>query len=39
MRASDDWAKRGRVNHDYASSASYLAMTIWAYAELVHGVN
>jgi hypothetical protein len=27
------------LNHDYASSAAYLAMTIWAYEELVHGVN
>jgi hypothetical protein len=27
------------VNHDYASSVGYLAMTIWAYEELVHGVN
>jgi hypothetical protein len=25
--------------HSYAASASYLAMTIWAYEELVHGVN
>jgi hypothetical protein len=27
------------LNHDYASAVSYLAMTIWAYEELVHGVN
>jgi hypothetical protein len=27
------------INHDYASSVSYLALTIWAYEELVHGVN
>jgi hypothetical protein len=25
--------------HSFAASASYLAMTIWAYEELVHGVN
>jgi hypothetical protein len=25
--------------HSYAASASYLAITIWAYEELVHGVN
>src|SRR5204862_138105 len=25
--------------HPYASATSYLAMTIWAYEELVHGVN
>jgi hypothetical protein len=25
--------------HSYAVSVSYLAMTIWAYEELVHGVN
>jgi uncharacterized membrane protein YecN with MAPEG domain len=25
--------------HSYAAAASYLAMTIWAYEELVHGVN
>jgi hypothetical protein len=25
--------------HSYATSVSYLAMTIWAYEELVHGVN
>jgi len=25
--------------HDYATSVSYLALTIWAYDELVHGVN
>jgi hypothetical protein len=25
--------------HSYAESVSYLAMTIWAYEELVHGVN
>jgi hypothetical protein len=25
--------------HSYAASVSYLAMTIWAYEELVHGVN
>jgi hypothetical protein len=25
--------------HFYARSASYLGMTIWAYEELVHGVN
>jgi hypothetical protein len=25
--------------HSYTASASYLAMTIWAYEELVHGVN
>ncbi len=25
--------------HTYAASVSYLAMTIWAYEELVHGVN
>lgn len=27
------------LNHDYASAVAYLAMTIWAYEELVHGVN
>jgi hypothetical protein len=25
--------------HDYALSASYLALAIWAYEELAHGVN
>jgi hypothetical protein len=25
--------------HSYAASVSYLAMTIWAYEELVHGVH
>jgi hypothetical protein len=25
--------------HPYALAVSYLAMTIWAYEELVHGVN
>jgi hypothetical protein len=25
--------------HDYALSVSYLALTIWAYEELAHGVN
>jgi hypothetical protein len=25
--------------HTYSASVSYLAMTIWAYEELVHGVN
>jgi hypothetical protein len=25
--------------HSYAASVSYLAMTIWAYEELVHGAN
>jgi hypothetical protein len=25
--------------HSYAVSVSYLALTIWAYEELVHGVN
>jgi hypothetical protein len=25
--------------YSYAASVSYLAMTIWAYEELVHGVN
>jgi hypothetical protein len=25
--------------HPYAASVSYLAMTIWAYEELAHGVN
>ena len=25
--------------HSYAVSVSYLAMTIWAYEELAHGVN
>jgi hypothetical protein len=25
--------------HSYAASVSYLAMTIWAYEELVRGVN
>jgi hypothetical protein len=33
----------GRVlhgrEHSFALSAAYLAMTIWAYEELVHGVN
>jgi hypothetical protein len=27
------------IDHDYASSVGYLAMTIWAYEELLHGVN
>ena len=25
--------------HSYAEAVSYLAMTVWAYEELVHGVN
>jgi hypothetical protein len=25
--------------HDYATSVSYLALMIWAYEELAHGVN
>ncbi len=25
--------------HDYATSVSYLALTIWAYEEIAHGVN
>jgi hypothetical protein len=25
--------------HAYTASAAYLAMTVWAYEELVHGVN
>jgi hypothetical protein len=28
-----------RTEHPYALSVSYLAMTIWAYEELVDGVN
>jgi hypothetical protein len=27
------------TGHTYAASVSYLALTIWAYEELVHGVN
>jgi len=27
------------VGHNDAAAVSYLAMTIWAYEELVHGVN
>ncbi len=27
------------ATHAYASAVSYLAMTVWAYEELVHGVN
>jgi hypothetical protein len=27
------------TGHTYATSVSYLALTIWAYEELVHGVN
>src|SRR6266480_1404566 len=27
------------AQHSYAASVSYLAMTIWAYEELAHGVN
>jgi hypothetical protein len=27
------------AGHPYLVSVSYLAMTIWAYEELVHGVN
>jgi hypothetical protein len=27
------------IAHSYATSASYLALTIWAYEELVNGVN
>src|SRR5947209_2883780 len=27
------------VEHSYAQAISYLAMAIWAYLELVHGVN
>jgi hypothetical protein len=26
-------------DHTYTTSVAYLAMTIWAYEELVHGVN
>lgn len=26
-------------SHAYASAISYLAMSIWAYEELIHGVN
>ncbi len=26
-------------HHSYAASVSYLAIAIWAYEELVHGVN
>jgi hypothetical protein len=35
------WAGRFLVGtgHFYAASVSYLAMTIWAYEELAHGVN
>ena len=29
----------GGSAYSYAASVSYLAMTIWAYEELVHGVN
>ena len=29
----------GGSAHSYAASVSYLAMTIWAYEELLHGVN
>ena len=25
--------------HDYATSVSYLALMVWAYEELAHGVN
>ena len=27
------------LEHDYAQAISYLAMAIWAYLELFHGVN
>lgn len=27
------------VGHDDAAAVSYAAMTVWAYEELVHGVN
>lgn len=27
------------TEHSYAVSVAYLAMTVWAYEELVHGVN
>jgi hypothetical protein len=27
------------TEHSFTASAAYLAMTIWAYEELVHGVN
>ena len=27
------------TGHTYTASVSYLALTIWAYEELVHGVN
>jgi hypothetical protein len=27
------------IEHTYAASVSYLALSIWAYEELVHGVN
>jgi hypothetical protein len=35
-------AVAGLVNgtgHDYATSVSYLALVVWAYEELTHGVN
>jgi len=28
-----------RAEHPYTASVFYLALTIWAYQELVHGVN
>jgi hypothetical protein len=37
-RVPDALIRRIRA-HSYAVSVSYLAMTIWAYEELVHGVN
>jgi hypothetical protein len=27
------------TGHDYATSVSYLALLVWAYGELAHGVN
>lgn len=27
------------TGHDYATSVSYLALLVWAYDELAHGVN
>lgn len=27
------------TGHDYATSVSYLALMVWAYGELAHGVN
>jgi hypothetical protein len=35
------WSSRtaAGASHDYLVSIAYLAMTVWAYEELAHGIN